>query len=51
MDTVNIIIFFPVLSHVYEMCLTSREEQRWRFFEKRVLRKIFGPKSEEIRGM
>lgn len=51
MDTVNIIIFFRVLSRGCEMCLTSREEQRWRFFKTWVLRKIVGPKSEEIRGM
>jgi len=51
MDTVNVIIFFPVLSHGCEMFLTSKEEQRRRFIEKRVLRNIFGPKREEIRGM
>ena len=51
MDKVNIIIVFRVLSYGCEMCLTSRVEQRWRFFKKWVLRKIVGPKSEEIRGM
>jgi hypothetical protein len=30
--------------------LTSREEQRRRVFENRVLRRIFGPKSDEVRG-
>jgi hypothetical protein len=27
-----------------------REEQRLRVFENRVLRKVFGPKSEEVSG-
>ena len=30
--------------------LTLREEQRWRVFENRVLRKIFGPKKDEVQG-
>jgi hypothetical protein len=30
--------------------LTLREEHRLRVFEKRVLRKIFGPKREEVAG-
>jgi hypothetical protein len=30
--------------------LTLREEHRLRVFEKRVLRRIFGPKRDEVRG-
>jgi len=30
--------------------LTSREERRLRVFENRVLRRIFGPKRDEVRG-
>jgi len=30
--------------------LTSREEHRLRFFENRALRRIFGLKSEEVKG-
>jgi len=30
--------------------LTLREERRLRFFENRVLRKIFGPKGDEVTG-
>jgi hypothetical protein len=30
--------------------LTLREEQRLRVFENRVLRRIFGPKRDEVRG-
>jgi hypothetical protein len=30
--------------------LTLREERRLRFFEKRVLRRIFGPKRNEVTG-
>ena len=30
--------------------LTLREEHRLRVFENRVLRKIFGPKSDEVTG-
>ena len=30
--------------------LTLREERRLRVFESRVLRRIFGPKSDEVRG-
>jgi len=30
--------------------LTSREERRLRVFENRVLRRIFGPKKEEVTG-
>jgi hypothetical protein len=30
--------------------LTLREEHRWRVSENRVLRRIFGPKREEVAG-
>jgi hypothetical protein len=30
--------------------LTLREEHRLRVFEKRVIRRIFGPKSDEVTG-
>jgi hypothetical protein len=30
--------------------LTLREEHRLRVFENRVLRRIFGPKSDEVKG-
>jgi len=30
--------------------VTTREEQRLRVFENRILRKIFGPKRDEITG-
>jgi hypothetical protein len=30
--------------------LTLREEQRLRVFENRVLRRVFGPKREEVTG-
>jgi hypothetical protein len=32
------------------LSLTLREEQRLRAFENRVLRKIFGPKKDEVTG-
>ena len=31
--------------------LTSREERRLRVFENRVLRRVFGPKRDEVTGM
>jgi hypothetical protein len=31
-------------------CLTLREEHKLRVFENRVLRKILGPKRDEVRG-
>jgi hypothetical protein len=33
------------------LSLTWREERRLRFFEKRVLRRIFGPKRDEVTGV
>jgi hypothetical protein len=41
-------VIFPVVLYGFETwSLTSREEQRLRVFENRVLRKIFGPRREE----
>ena len=34
---------------MYE-CVTLREERRLRLFENRVLRRIFGPKRDEVIG-
>jgi hypothetical protein len=45
---------FPILPVVLYGCetwsLTLREEHRLRVFENRVLRRIFGPKGEEVTG-
>ena len=43
-------IFLVVLYGCETWSLTSREEQRLRVFENRVLRKIFGPKRDEVTG-
>jgi hypothetical protein len=44
-------IILPVVLYVCETwSLTLREERRLRVFEKRVLRKIFGPKRDEVTG-
>jgi hypothetical protein len=44
-------IILPVLLYGCETwSLTLREEQRLRVFEKRVLRRIFGPKRDEVTG-
>ena len=41
----------PVVLHGYETwSLKLREEGRLRMFENRVLRRIFGPKGEEVTG-
>jgi hypothetical protein len=53
--TVNIKIYrtiiLPVVSYGCETCsITLREECRLRFFESRVLRRIFGPKRDEVTG-
>ena len=41
----------PAVLYVYETwSLTWREERRQRVFEKRVLRRIFGPKKDEVTG-
>jgi hypothetical protein len=44
-------IIFPVVLYVCETwTLTLREEHRLRVFENRVLRRIFGPKRDEVTG-
>jgi hypothetical protein len=44
-------IILPVVLYGYETFpLTIREEHRLRMFENRVLRRIFGPKREEVTG-
>ena len=44
-------IILPVVLYGYEIwSLTLREEHRLRVFENRVLRRIFGPKREEVTG-
>jgi hypothetical protein len=48
---INKIIIFPVVLYGCEIwCLTLREEHRLRVFENRVLRRIFGPKRDEVTG-
>jgi hypothetical protein len=44
-------IFLPVILYGSEtLSLTLREEHRLRVFENRVLRRIFGPKKDEVTG-
>jgi hypothetical protein len=44
-------IILPVVLYGYETwSLTLREEHRLRVFENRVLRRIFGPKRDEVTG-
>jgi hypothetical protein len=44
-------ITLPVVLYGYEtLSLTLREEHRLRVFENRVLRRIFGPKRDEVTG-
>jgi hypothetical protein len=44
-------IILPVALHGYETrSLTLKEENRLRVFEKKVLRRIFGPKRDEVTG-
>ena len=44
-------IIFPVVLYGFEtLSLTLREERRLRVFENRVLRRIFGPKMDEVTG-
>jgi hypothetical protein len=44
------IILPAVLDGCETWSLTSREEHRLRVFENRVLRRIFGPKRDEVTG-
>jgi hypothetical protein len=44
-------IIFPVVLYGCEtLSLTLKEEHRLRMFENRVLRRIFGPKRDEVMG-
>jgi hypothetical protein len=44
-------IISPVVLYGYETwSVTLREERRLRVFENRVLRRIFGPKKDEVTG-
>jgi hypothetical protein len=44
-------IILPVVLYGYETwSLTLREEHRLRVFENRVLRRVFGPKKDEVMG-
>ena len=44
-------IILPVVLYGCETwSLTSREERRLRVFENRVLRRVFGPKRDEVTG-
>ena len=44
-------IILPVVLHGCETwSLTLREERRLRVFENRVMRRLFGPKRDEVRG-
>jgi hypothetical protein len=44
-------IIMPLVLYVYETwSLTLREECRLRVFENSVLRRIFGPKRDEVTG-
>ena len=47
----NFYIFLPVVLYGCETwSLTFREERRLRVFENRVLRRVFGPKRDEVTG-
>jgi hypothetical protein len=49
--TIYVIIILPVVLYGCETWpLTLREEHRLRVFENRVLRRIFGPKTDEVTG-
>ena len=44
-------LHLPVVLHVCETwSLTLREERRLRVFENRALRRVFGPKRDEVTG-
>jgi len=48
--TYRIIILAVVLYGCETWSLTLREERRLRVFENRVLRRVFGPKTDEVTG-
>jgi hypothetical protein len=49
--TVQYIVILPVVLYGCEtLSLTLREKYRLRVFENRVLRRIFGPKRDEVTG-
>ena len=48
--SVQFIILLVVLYGCETWSLTLREERRLRVFENRVLKRIFGPKREEVTG-
>jgi hypothetical protein len=50
LNTITTIILPVVLYGCETWSLTLREEQRLRVFENRVLRRIFGPKRDEVTG-
>jgi len=41
---------FYIFTPLYFTSVKSREERRLRVFENRVLRKVFGPKRDEVTG-
>jgi hypothetical protein len=43
-------IIFPVVLYGCKTCLHTREEHRLRVFKNRVLRRIIGPKRDEVTG-
>jgi hypothetical protein len=50
-DKIYKIIILPIVLYGYETwSLTLREEHRQRVFENRVLRRIFGPKRDDVTG-
>jgi hypothetical protein len=49
-DVISLLAVLILILLAYTWSLTLREEQRRRVFENRVLRRIFGPKSDEATG-
>jgi hypothetical protein len=47
---VFVVVMCAAYHHHYHHHRTLREECRLRFFENRVLRRIFGPKRDEVTG-
>ena len=45
-----LIYLFVLYININLWSLTLREERRLRVFEKRVLRRVFGPKRDEVTG-